>query len=151
VNALLTQPVTITVVGNPVAKGRPRFTRKGFGYTPAATRKYEAHGRLAAQEAMGDRPPIAVPVRVVALVELPVPTSWSRVRTAAALTGGIRPTGRPDIDNFLKAALDAINNIVVVDDSLVVDLEARKKYGVQPRLVLTVYPLGAEPSQRGAR
>jgi hypothetical protein len=82
----LTQdPVTIIISGDPVAKGRPRLTRKGFAYTPAATRKYEAHGRLAAQDAMG--PPIAVPVRVVALVELPVPASWSRARTAAAITG----------------------------------------------------------------
>jgi hypothetical protein len=38
------QPVTITVGGDPVASGRPRITRKGFAYTPAATRKYEAQG-----------------------------------------------------------------------------------------------------------
>jgi hypothetical protein len=34
--------VTIVIGGEPVAKGRPRMTRKGFAYTPAATRKYEA-------------------------------------------------------------------------------------------------------------
>jgi hypothetical protein len=38
-----------------VAKARPRVTRRGIAYTPAHTRKYEAHGRLAAQLAMGDR------------------------------------------------------------------------------------------------
>ena len=59
----MTSPVTITIGGEPVAKGRPRMTRKGFAYTPAATRKFEAHGRLAAQLAMDGRPPIAVPVR----------------------------------------------------------------------------------------
>ena len=37
--------VTIVIAGQPVAKGRPRVTRKGFAYTPAATRKYEAHGQ----------------------------------------------------------------------------------------------------------
>jgi Holliday junction resolvase RusA-like endonuclease len=142
-----TEPVTIIVSGDPVAKARPRLTRKGFAYTPAATRKYEAHGRLAAQVAMGDRRPIAVPVRIVALVELPIPSSWSRTRTAAALTGDIRPTTRPDIDNYLKGGLDAINGIVVLDDSYVVELH--KKYGVQPKLVLTVFPLAAEPSKRG--
>ena len=52
-------PVTITIRGPAVAKGRPRFTRKGFAYSPAKTRKYEAHGRLAAQLAMDDRPPLA--------------------------------------------------------------------------------------------
>jgi hypothetical protein len=84
------EPVTVVIGGDPVAKGRPRMTRN-FAYTPAATRKYEAHGRLAAQQAMGDRPPFAGPVRIVALVELRVPASWSRPRTAAALTGDIRP------------------------------------------------------------
>jgi Holliday junction resolvase RusA-like endonuclease len=142
-------PVTIIIGGDPVAKGRPRFTRKGFSFTPAATRKYEAHGRLAAQEAMGDRPPIAGPVRIVALVELPVPASWSRTRTAAALTGDIRPTTRPDLDNYVKGALDAINSIVVTNDSLVVELDARKRYGIQPKLVVTVIPLNAEPAKRG--
>jgi Holliday junction resolvase RusA-like endonuclease len=139
--------VTIVIGGDPVAKGRPRFTRKGFSYTPAATRKYEAHGRLAAQEAMGDRPPIAGPVRIIALVELPVPASWSRTRTAAALTGDIRPTTRPDLDNYLKAAMDAINTIVVADDSLIVEIDAGKRYGVQPKLVVTVIPLNAELSR----
>jgi Holliday junction resolvase RusA-like endonuclease len=145
----LALPVTVIVAGIPVAKGRPRITRRGIAYTPAATRKYEAHGRLAAQEAMGDRQPIACPVRIVALVELPVPTSWSRARTAAALTGDIRPTTRPDLDNFLKSAMDSINSIVVADDSLVVEIDARKRYGIQPKLVVTVIPLASEPAKRG--
>src|SRR3970040_1127429 len=85
-------PVTIIIDGPAVAKGRPRMTRKGIAYTPAATRKYEAHGRLAAQIAMDGRVPISSPVKVVALVELPVPASWSRKRNAAAITGDIRPT-----------------------------------------------------------
>jgi Holliday junction resolvase RusA-like endonuclease len=144
------EPVVTVVAGAPVAKGRPRFTRKGFSYTPAATRKYEAHGRLAAQEAMGDRPPITGPVRIVALVELPVPASWSRSRTAAALAGDIRPTTRPDLDNYLKGAMDAVNSIVVADDSLVVEIDARKKYGTQPKVVVTIIPLDAAPANRRA-
>ena len=39
----MTEAITITVNGEVVAKGRPRMTRRGFIYTPAATRKYEAH------------------------------------------------------------------------------------------------------------
>jgi Holliday junction resolvase RusA-like endonuclease len=149
--AAAAQPVTITIGGDPVAKGRPRLSRKGFAYTPAATRKYEAHGRLAAQLAMGNRPPIAVPVRIVALVELPLPASWSKSRTAAALAGAIRPTSRPDLDNYVKAGLDAINTIVVVDDSYVVEMDVRKQYGTQPKLTLSIIPLSAEPSKTAKR
>src|SRR5258705_10621303 len=94
--------VTIVIGGPPTAKGRPRMTRKGFAYTPAATRKYEAHGRLAAQLAMEGRPPIAVPVHAEIVIELPVPASWSGKRRDAALPGDIRPTSRPVADNYIK-------------------------------------------------
>jgi Holliday junction resolvase RusA-like endonuclease len=140
------EPITIVIDGAAVAKGRPRMTRRGITYTPAATRKYEAHGRLAAQLAMEGRTPIAVPVRMVAQVELPIPSSWSQRRRSAAIAGDIRPTSRPDIDNYLKAAMDAINEIVVADDSLIVELDARKRYGADPKLVLTIHPLSAAPS-----
>src|SRR5262245_44316004 len=87
-----------------------------------AVRKYEAHGRLAAQQAMDGRPPITVPARAKITVDLPVPASWSGKRRDAALRGEVRPTSRPDTDNYIKAALDQINAIVVTDDSLVVHL-----------------------------
>jgi Holliday junction resolvase RusA-like endonuclease len=133
----MTGAVMIVIGGEPVAKGRPRATRRGILYTPAATRKYEAHGRLAAQMAMAGRPPIEGPVRIELLVELPVPASWSRRKTADAITGHIRPTSRPDVDNYVKAILDAINTIVVADDAQVVEVYAKKKFSVAPKMVAT--------------
>jgi Holliday junction resolvase RusA-like endonuclease len=144
------EPITITVAGEPVAKGRPRMTRRGFTYTPAHTRKYEAHGRLAAQLAMDGRPPIEGPVRVELLAELPIPASWSNKKRARAITGDVLPIGRPDLDNFVKSAQDAINEIVIRDDSQIIEVSARKRYGVAPKLVMTVFPLGAACSNRGA-
>jgi Holliday junction resolvase RusA-like endonuclease len=139
-------PVTVIINGEPVAKARPRMTRRGFVYTPAATRKFEAHGRLSAQLAMDGRPPIEVPVRI----ELPVPASWSRRKTADAITGHIRPTSRPDVDNYLKAILDAISTIVVADDAQVVEVYAKKKFSVAPKMIATIFPLDATPSNRRA-
>ena len=144
----MTGAVTITIGGEPVAKARARVTRRGFVYTPAATRKYEAHGRLAAQVAMNGRPPINVPVRADITIDLPVPASWSGKRREAALIGDIRPTIRPDVDNFVKSGLDAINGIVVTDDSLVVDLAVTKKYASIPQLTITITPLAASAAQR---
>jgi hypothetical protein len=60
----MSEPLTVIIAGEPIAKARPRATRKGFVYMPAQVRKYEAHGRLAAQLAMDGRPPIDVPVRL---------------------------------------------------------------------------------------
>lgn len=39
------------------------------------------------------------------------------------------PTSRPDLDNYLKALLDAFNGVVLKDDSQVVEFFARKQYG----------------------
>jgi Holliday junction resolvase RusA-like endonuclease len=141
-------PIAVIIRGPAVAKGRSPFSRKGFAYTPAATRKNEAHGRLAAQLAMGDRTPLAGPVCLTALVELPILASWSKRRNAAAVVGSICPTSRPDIDNYPKSAMDAINGIVVADDSLVVKVTVEKKFGVDPKLVLLVTPLSALASNR---
>jgi Holliday junction resolvase RusA-like endonuclease len=145
------QAITVAISGEPVAKGRARITRRGFAYTPAATRKYEAHGRLAAQLAMDGRPPIDGPVLISVRVELPVPSSWSARKRAAALTGGIRPTSRPDVDNYVKAVLDALNGIVLADDALVVELRATKQFGTVPQMVATISPIAnAAASNRRA-
>ena len=79
-------------------------------------------------------------------VDLPVPASWSGKRRDAALRGDIRPTSRPDTDNYVKAALDAINAIAVADDSLVVELAAEKRYAPVPCLTITITPLPAVPA-----
>ena len=146
-----TAPIIVVIAGEPVAKARPRATRKGFVYTPAHLRKYEAHGRLAAQLAMGDRPPIEVPVRLELVAELPIPASWSARKCALAITGDLLPTSRPDIDNYIKSGLDSLNEIVVRDDSQIVEITARKRFSSAPKLAMTVFPLDAGSSNRGAK
>jgi Holliday junction resolvase RusA-like endonuclease len=99
---------------------------------------------------MGDQPPLACPVCLTALVELPIPGSWSKRRRALAIVGDIRPTSRPDIDNYLKSGMDAINGIVVIDDSFIVEVTVEKKYSFDPKLVLLVTPIDAGASNREA-
>jgi len=144
-------PVTVVIAGEPVAKARPRVTRRGIAYTPAHTRKYEAHGRLAAQLAMRDRPPIEAPVRLELVAELPIPASWSGRKRARAVAGDLFPTSRPDVDNYIKAGLDSLNEIVVRDDSQIVEITARKRFSIAPKLAMTVFPLDAGCSNRGAK
>ena len=139
-------PITVIYDGTPQAKGRARFGR-GHAYTPQATVDYQHDLGWCAKAGMGGRKPITGPVKITALFELPVPASWSKARRAAAIAHNIRPTGKPDLDNYMKAALDAINGIVVVDDAQVVEISACKIYGVNPKTILTVAPLnsGARP------
>ena len=133
--------VVIELAGPPRGKGRPRFSvRGGFAraYTPAATRHYESSLSDAAIEAMAGRQPLDEALTVSLRAYMPVPTSWSRKKQLAALAGDIMPTGKPDFDNLMKT-VDALNQIVWRDDSLVVTVEFMKCYDARPRLLIAVY------------
>ena len=70
-------------------------------------------------------------------VRLPIPASWPVKRHLSAELGYLRPTGKPDIDNYLKIC-DALNLIVWNDDSQVVVAHAFKRYSVTPGMTITV-------------
>ena len=59
-----------------------------------------------------------------------------KLKQQAALDGAIRPSARPDLDNFVKATLDGLNGILFADDSSIVQIWAAKMYGDVPRLVV---------------
>lgn len=133
--------IEIVLLGKPVAKGRPRFNREtGVAYTPAKTVKYETELKFAAAQVMGDRPPIDGPLRLEMDIVVPVAVSWPKRKQAAALAGEIRPTAKPDLDNFMKV-VDAANLVVWIDDSQIVDARLTKRYGDKPGVWLRVFPL----------
>lgn len=138
----MTDPVTVSLLGQPIGKGRPRFNRKsGRAYTPERTASNAAMLRLAATEAMRGRELLDGPLRLHVYAELAIPASWSRRKRDGAILGIIRPIGRPDLDNIVKQVKDAFNGVVYVDDSRVCVMVSRKLYGVQPKVVATVSPL----------
>jgi Holliday junction resolvase RusA-like endonuclease len=133
--------IEIVLLGRPVAKGRPRFSREtGRAYTPAQTIKYETELKLAAEGVMGDRPPLDGPLRLEMTVVVPIPRSWSQKKQAAARSGELRPTSKPDWDNFGKV-VDAGNLVVWIDDSQIVDGRVSKHYGDKPCMKIRVTPL----------
>jgi len=129
--------VQFTVTGRPLAKGRVRFTKTGHAFTPERTVGFEGKLALAAQVAMDGRPPVEGPVAVTLEVHLPIAVSWSKKKQASAVAGQLRPTGRPDLDNFAKM-LDALNLVVWHDDAQIVELVVFKRYSLQPQLAITV-------------
>ena len=139
------QPVVIELAGPPEAKGRARsalIRRRDGGsfisnYTPANTRKYESHLRLAAQQAMGDRPLIDGPVWLRVDAAMTIPTSWSDKKRKAAAAGLILPTKKPDWDNYAKIC-DSLNGVVFNDDVQVCAGMVFKFYSERPRLRIEV-------------
>ena len=105
-------------------------------YTPAKTAAYENKTRECARQAMAGKQLLAGPIRLTCEIFLPIPRSWPKKKQAAAECGELRPVSRPDIDNYIKALLDSTNEIVLHDDSQVVELVSSKKYSRQPKATL---------------
>ena len=128
----MTFMVTYLVEGNPIGKGRPKFARRGnfvSAYTPTKTRDYESVIKEAAKQAMGSNAVLETPVTVAIYITVPIPASYSKKRTEACLSGSERPIKKPDIDNIAKCFLDAMNEIVYLDDTQVLTLHVTKVYG----------------------
>ena len=133
--------IEIVLLGEPVAKGRPRFSQAtGHAYTPEKTRTYEQMLRLAATDVMGDRPPLEGPLVLDMRVVKSIPRSWPKKKQEAARSGALLPTGKPDWDNFGKV-VDAGNMVIWVDDGQIVDGRVRKSYGEKPGMWITIAPM----------
>lgn len=132
--------IELFIPGEPVAKGRPRFSRTGITFTPLKTREYESKIALIGRIEMGEKPPLTGPLLVSIQIYKEIPASWSKKKKEKALLGEIRPTGRPDIDNYLKT-LDGLNGICWEDDSQICSIHAYKHYSKTPGMYIKVYTI----------
>lgn len=131
---------SMTVPGKPVPKGRPKFARVGSftrAYTPETTRRYEDIVAWEARQIWKEGP-LTTQLRVHVIAYLPIPQRFSKAKEMAAINGSLKPTTRPDADNYAKSAIDALNGIVFRDDSLITDLIVAKRYDDRPRLEIIV-------------
>ncbi|MBZ9706116.1 RusA family crossover junction endodeoxyribonuclease [Mesorhizobium sp. ESP7-2] len=136
----MTDSIIVELAGAPMAKERVRVTKTGHAYTPERTVNYEARLAHAAQIVMNGRPLLDGPLEVLVETYMPVPESKPKKWKDAALSGQIRPTKKPDWDNFGKI-LDSMNLIVWADDAQIVDGRVVKWYSARPRMVVVVRPV----------
>jgi Holliday junction resolvase RusA-like endonuclease len=137
----MTMMIMYIVYGEPVGKGRPRFAKRGnfvSTYTPQKTKTYEDEIRIMARAAMGSSEPLVTPVTVAIYIRVGIPASYSKQKRKDALAGTIKPTKKPDLDNIAKAFLDAMNEIVYLDDKQVVGLHVTKVYAETPAVEVMV-------------
>ncbi|MDF3936678.1 RusA family crossover junction endodeoxyribonuclease [Pseudomonas citronellolis] len=142
------RPVSFTVPGEPVGKGRPKTSARVSGgkvftrhYTPEKTVNYEAVIALHAGMAMARRALLEGPVLVEMDIALSIPQSMSKKRKTQALAGQLYPTKKPDMDNVIKAIYDGLNGVVWKDDVQVVKAMVGKRYGETPGVRVKVVPL----------
>lgn len=129
--------VSFTVPGMPVAKGRPRFVNRGKfvqTYTPESTTNYENLVKLSYTQESSVK--LSGELYAVMTFCFPIPKSVSKKKHQEMAAGIIRPTKKPDIDNCIKAILDALNGIAFDDDSQVVCISADKLYSEKPCVIV---------------
>ena len=122
-----------TIHATPKPKGRPRVTRSGHAFTPKATREYE---KLIVSEwsiQHGKATPIENPIAVRVMFYMPIPKATSNKARERMAAGLEVPAKKPDIDNLLKAVLDALNGKAYHDDKQIVEISAKKLYSNEPR------------------
>ena len=139
----------------PVAKARARHrsvkTKSGKSfvqsYTPKKTKDFESEVAQIAKYVMQAHKIIDGPCRLRVAAFFSIPESWPLWKQSAALQGRIAHTVKPDDDNVLKSVKDALNAIVYVDDSYVVDSQINKFYANKPALAISIKPLPLCPAQ----
>ena len=132
--------ITITIPGDPVAKGRPRITTRGGharAYTPKKTAAWAEHARLSARAAMKGRKPFTGAIHVTIEAVFDPPKSWPKWKREAAYNGDLRHVVKPDVDNLAKQ-IDAFNGVLWVDDAQIDGLTIYKTYATDPRTIVKV-------------
>ena len=128
--------IRFEILGQPIAKARPRVTRTGHAYTPSKTVNYEALVKYTYQSLYPHREPILGLIEASITAVFPIPKSYSKKKTNELLAGPSNYDKKPDCDNLAKIVLDALNGIAYKDDSQVTMLHICKEYGTQPKVVI---------------
>ena len=134
----------IVIYGEPIPQGRPRFTKTGHAYDPERSRNYKQLVRFWVTQHLkkiDDWKPFENALCVDLTFYMGIPSSWSKKKRIQAIQGQIRPTSKRlgDLDNIVKAILDANNGLLWVDDRIITDLSARKRYtGELARVVIKI-------------
>jgi Holliday junction resolvase RusA-like endonuclease len=126
----------ITIPGNPIAKKRPRFARRGKFVTTYNAQETE-EGKficLMQNQIKHDPIPAGTPIWLNINFSMPIPTSTSKKKRADLLYH----TKKPDLDNLIKFVKDCANGILWADDSQVTHVEAIKVYGDFPSTKIKV-------------
>lgn len=117
-------------------KDRPRYRRVGNyvqTYTTSSTKSFENGIRYQFEQQVGSEYS-TYDGRVSLNIEIhcAMPKSWSN--KAKSLAVGTHHTNKPDIDNILKALLDALNGIAYSDDKQVCHIFVSKRWAYENKI-----------------
>ena len=135
--------ITFTIYAEPVPKARARtfYNAKAgrvMSYTPKKTTGFE---QLISVEAAKHRPKsglIMTGVSIEIKIFKSIPKSMSKKKRVLAEAGNLRPTTRPDGDNYEKGIFDALKGVIWHDDGQIVDCHWQKFFSNTPRVEVEI-------------
>lgn len=151
--------ISFFIPGEPVAQGRSRMTTgkktkivngkkvvikqagKPRMYDAPKSAAYKNMVSMVASQKMADHKLFEKAVAMIITVHKSIPQSWSKKKQAQATEGTIRPTVKPDIDNYTKAIFDGCNGILFKDDSQVTNVTASKIYSPTPGVSVVAFEI----------
>ena len=135
--------IKFTILGEPVAQGRPRAGIRNGKVNmrdPMKSRNFKQYVRLVASQNAPEEL-LEGPLFLEVKVYKPLLKKFSKKKRLEAEQGLIRPATKPDVDNYAKGILDGLNSVLWKDDNQVVDLHVSKWYSEKPRIEVTVKEL----------
>lgn len=127
----------------PVSQLRPRASSRGGRvrlYDTPKVKQFKSilHNLVTEQY---KKPPLTGALSVSLLFYRPVQRSLSNVERQRRLSNEHKAVVKPDVDNYIKSTLDALNGVLWDDDSQIVKLTAEKRYSENGKIVITVTQL----------
>lgn len=134
----------ITLDIKPKPQSRPRFTRQGRAYEETDMTKWKEYVAYLLRSERLEKIESG-PVYIGISFFIWPPLAVSKLKTKNPVPNEILETyyvdKRPDLDNYVKAILDASNEILFKDDGQIAASSSEKLYSLNPRIEIEIFKL----------
>jgi len=130
--------INLIYYGEPKAQARARLNSNfSHFYDPDKSFKQFVNEQIRNQLG-NDFKPISKEIYFTARYYKTTPKKYNKSDRVLAELGVIRPTIKPDIDNYEKLFYDALHGILYTDDSVVIRGDHQKFYSCKPRVEVDI-------------
>lgn len=128
----------LEIAGNPIPLARPRFCRKGNYVGTYDSQKKEKEQVQWQLKSQFRNQPFDFPLAIDLTFFMQIPKSTPKGKKRQMICGILQHIKKPDIDNLQKFILDCMNNLIFVDDSQIIELNAKKLYAENPGTLVVI-------------
>lgn len=130
--------ISFIIYGDPIPKARPRRGKSGAFYSPTKSKNKGIIEQIKKYIDLENFKLITGEIKLISRFYVTIPKNFSDTDKCLAELGFIKPTIKPDIDNYLKTYMDSFNKILWLDDGQVWASLSYKYYSKNPRTEITI-------------